>query len=350
VSSARDPAPRPEPPWVFDDEAGPARLHDALARHGYARCLAPGLVAAAERDPWAVARRLHGDVQLVEAHPIHPVPHGRSFASTSGVTPFHTDSQSRRGVPPRWQIMLCARPAASGGETLLEDTWPLLERIEAQDPPLYQALLGRVRRMRFVFGDVVGPTVSLRGGGVVFTHSPMAVGDDIERGLAAWIERAPRIEIRVEADEVMVVDNHRMLHGRRAFEDVQRRFLRILVWTGAPAAAPKRQHDARAGGAIARGAAEARARGLPRCIRPGGSGSGPQAADRARDAARRIARRAGAAPWGAGGRAVPLAGCGAAGSGRRPGRVGWVSAGGHCKANPEVQSVQTRAAKDRREL
>ena len=224
----------------------PARLHEALERHGYARCAAPGLVAAAERDPWEVARQLLGEVQLVEAHPIHPVPHGRSFASTSGFTPLHTDSQSRRGVSPRWQVMLCARAAATGGETLLVDTWPLLERIEAEDPGLYQALLGRTRRMRFVFGDVVGPTVSLRGGGVVFTHSPVASGDDVERGLAAWIERAPLIVLRVETDEVLVVDNHRMLHGRRAFEDRERRFLRLLVWTGVPAVAPQRLHDAAA--------------------------------------------------------------------------------------------------------
>jgi gamma-butyrobetaine dioxygenase len=239
-------APSADEPWVLDDDDGPARLHAALDRHGYARCLAPGLAAAAERDPWAAARRLLGDVQLVEAHPIHPVPHGRSFASTSGFTPLHTDSQSRRGVPPRWQVMLCARPAAKGGETLLVDTWPLLERIEGEEPTLHHALLTRTRRMRFVFGDVVGPTVSLRGGGVVFTHSPVTSGDDVERGLAAWLERAPLIELRVAADEALVVDNHRMLHGRRAFEDPQRRFLRLLVWTGVPAAAPRRLHEAAA--------------------------------------------------------------------------------------------------------
>jgi gamma-butyrobetaine dioxygenase len=79
---------------------------------------------------------------------------------------------------------------------------------------------------------------------VVFTHSPMASDDDIGRGSAPWLERAPRIELRVETDEVMVVDNHRMLHGRRAFEDPQRRFLRLLVWTGIPAAAPERLHEA----------------------------------------------------------------------------------------------------------
>lgn len=261
-----------EAAWVFDDESGPARLREALERDGYARCIAPGLVAAAERDAWAVARRLHGEVQLVESHPIHPVPHGRSFASTSGFTPLHTDSQSRRGVSPRWQVMLCARPAATGGETLLVDTWPLLERIEPQDPGLFQALLTRTRRMRFVFGDVVGPTVSLRGGGVVLTHSPVAIGDDIERPLAAWIDRAPLIELRVEADEVLVVDNHRMLHGRRAFEDPQRRFLRLLVWTGVPAAAPRRLHEAVA---AVHQQLERSVQGQPRAVREAWLGTPP---------------------------------------------------------------------------
>lgn len=240
------PSPRPTAaPWVFDDDTGPARLQQAVAERGYAVCRAPGLAAAAERDPWAVARRLYGhDVQLVEAHPIRPVPHGRSFAATSRFTPLHTDSQSHRGVPPHWQLMLCLRPAAHGGETLLLDGWALLERIEAEDPALHHALLTRPRRLPFVFGDVEGPTVSLRGGHVVLTHSPMAVGDDVERRLAPWIERAPRIELRVEADELLVVDNHRMLHGRRAFEDPQRRFLRLLVWTRAAAPPVGRLHAA----------------------------------------------------------------------------------------------------------
>lgn len=235
------PSPRPAAaPWSFDDETGPARLQPALAEHGYALCRAPGLAAAAERDPWAVARRLCGDdVRMVEAHPIRPVPHGRSFAATSRFTPLHTDSQSHRGMPPRWQVMLCVRPAARGGETLLLDGWALLERIAAEDPALHHALLTRPRRLPFVFGDVEGPTVSLRGGCVVLTHSPMAVGDEVEQGLAPWLAGAPRIELRVEADELLVVDNHRMLHGRRAFEDPQRRFLRLLVWTRAAATPPR---------------------------------------------------------------------------------------------------------------
>ncbi|MCX4246587.1 TauD/TfdA family dioxygenase [Paraliomyxa miuraensis] len=231
--------------WSWDDEDGPARLRRAIDERGHALVTAPGLWAEAERDPWGVARRLWGrGVVLVEAHPIVPVAHGRSFASTQGPTPLHSDSQSHRGVPPRVQVMLCARPAATGGQTLLLDTWTLLQRMAEQEPALWHALTTRVRRIPFVFGDVVGPTVALRGGSVVFTHSPMAVDDEVGRRLAWWIERAPRIELRAEAGDVLVVDNHRMLHGRRAFEDSRRRFLRLLVWTREPAVPPSWVVDA----------------------------------------------------------------------------------------------------------
>jgi gamma-butyrobetaine dioxygenase len=215
-------------------------LLDALRERGFACGPAPGLLARAERDPWAVARLLHreGPVWMVESHPIHPIPGGHSYAANHAETPLHTDSQSYRGLPPKLQVMLCERPAASGGQTVLIDTWPLLEQIAAADPELFAALLTRPRRIPFVFGDVIGPTVALRGDALVFTHSPMPPHDELGRRLAPWIAAAPRIELRVAADELLLVDNHRMLHGRQAFEDPQRRFLRLLVWAPAPTRAP----------------------------------------------------------------------------------------------------------------
>jgi gamma-butyrobetaine dioxygenase len=221
-------------------EHDPTALHRMLTEHGHALIRVPGLREQAQSDPWGAARRLWGeDVALVEAHPIHPVPHGRSYASNQGYTPLHSDSQMACGVPPRVQVMLCVRPAAEGGETLLLDTWALLERIAAEEPELFHALLTWPRRIPFVFGDVFDPTVSLRGGNVVFTHSPMPANDELGGRLAPWIERAPLVELRVEADEVLVVDNHRMLHGRRGFVDPERRFLRLLLWTRTPGQAPE---------------------------------------------------------------------------------------------------------------
>jgi gamma-butyrobetaine dioxygenase len=223
-------------------------LRRSLAERGFARARVPGLLAQAERDPWSVARVLVCEpVVLVETHPISPIPEGRSFASNRAETPLHTDSQSHRGVPPYLQIMLCDQAATSGGETTLVDTWSLLEQIAVAEPELFESLLIRSRRIPFVFGDVVGPTLALRGEALVFTHSPMPARDEIGRRLAPWIAAAPRIELALETDEVLLVDNHRMLHGRHAFSDDRRRFVRLLVWSDVPARAPARLlHPARA--------------------------------------------------------------------------------------------------------
>lgn len=214
-------------------------LRCSLAERGFARARVPGLLTRAERDPWTVARAfLREHVEMVESHPIAPIPEGRSYASNRAETPLHSDSQSHRGVPPYLQIMLCEHAAASGGETTLLDTWALLEQIAVAEPELFESLLTRPRRIPFVFGDVVGPTVALRGEALVLTHSPMPARDELGRRLAPWIARAPRIELAIEAGEVLLVDNHRMLHGRNAFSDDRRRFVRLLVWAHAPTSAP----------------------------------------------------------------------------------------------------------------
>ena len=238
--------------WTADD-ASRARLREVLEERGYALLrpdpaqLSPELAA---NDPWEAATRLWGEPpELIERQPIAAVPWGRSFASTSGVTPLHTDSQLYAGAPPDLQLMFCARPADRGGETTLLDTWPLLSAIERTDPGLFHALLHAPRRIPFVFGDVVGPTVSLRRGSVVFTQSPMAApGDPLVERLRPHLDRADLTQVRPAGGDVLVVDNHRMLHGRTAFEDVERGFTRLLLWLLAPlpCPAPLRELCARA--------------------------------------------------------------------------------------------------------
>jgi gamma-butyrobetaine dioxygenase len=184
-------------------------------------------------DPWSAARRVLASVALVERQPIAPVPGGQSFASSGVVTPLHTDSMSWDGVPPDRQVMLCDRPAGRGGETLLVDTHALLTQLERDDAALHRALFTEPRLQRFVFGDVRAPTAVRRGEQNWFTHSPRQ-DDAIGLALAPHLARCPRVSLRIEAGELLVVDNHRLLHGRDAFDDPQRRFQRLLAWTHAP--------------------------------------------------------------------------------------------------------------------
>lgn len=221
------------PRW--DDAAGPASLRAALARDGYAVFASGDVAAQAAANPWHFAAALFGEEpRMVERQPIRPLAGGRSFASTDAFTPLHTDSQLHLGAPPDAQVMVCERPAARGGESLVADAWALCERLAARDPPLFDALLGTARRIPFVFGDVYGATLALRGASVAFTHSPVPPRDAVARALAAYLAEGAAREVPVARGEVLVVDNRSTLHGRRAFSDPARSFVRLLVWLEAP--------------------------------------------------------------------------------------------------------------------
>ncbi|MGO8992032.1 MAG: TauD/TfdA family dioxygenase [Polyangiaceae bacterium] len=51
------------------------------------------------------------------------------------------------------------------------------------------------------------------------------------------MDAATPFEFRAEAGDVYINNNHRTLHGRRAFIDSSREFLRILAWLHEPLAA-----------------------------------------------------------------------------------------------------------------
>lgn len=228
--------------WDWQGASGPERLKAELAESGLAWLRAPELALAAERDPWTAAERLLGERPLLlERQPIRAVLGGRSFSSGSMAAPFHSDSQMFLGVPPHVQVMACQRPAEAGGESLYLDTWALLTRVELEEPELLDRLFTTERHFPFVFGDVVGPTVSLRDGSLVFTHTPRpAAHDGVAARLQACLEMTPVIEVRAAAGDLIVIHNHRLLHGRRAFEDERRCFTRLLVWRHEPWPAPAR--------------------------------------------------------------------------------------------------------------
>jgi gamma-butyrobetaine dioxygenase len=227
--------------WDWDDRTGPARLVAELAEGGLSWIRSPALLEAVDRDPWEAAARILGArPDLVERQPIHAVPGGRSFSSSALAAPFHSDSQTFLGVPPHVQVMACRTPAPSGGESLYLDSWPLLARIEAEAPDLLTRLFYERRRFPFVFGDFHGPTFSLRGGSLVFTHTAFPEeGDAVASALRPFLESAPIICVRAEAGDLLVAHNHRLLHGRRAFDGIERSFTRLLVWRRDPFMGPE---------------------------------------------------------------------------------------------------------------
>jgi hypothetical protein len=214
-------------------------LVQQVAADGFAIVEDHGLAELARADPWRAAERLFGaPVTMVERQPLRARADGRSFASTAVAAPLHSDSQLFHGLPPDWQVLFCLRPAADGGDTLLLDTWPWLADLAARDASLHAALFDVERRIPFVFDDVRGPTIALARDRLVVTHSPMQPRDAVGRALAAALPEPRRIAL--EAGQILVAVNHRVLHGRAAFSDARRELLRLLLWLPRYRSAPER--------------------------------------------------------------------------------------------------------------
>jgi len=195
----------------------------------------PDLAREASIAPFDAAKRVLGETPLfVERQVIRPVAGGRSIASTSGESPLHTDSQMILGVPATAQIIICVRAAKRGGESTFVDAFGVLERLEKEDPSAFAAAFDEPIVQSFYFGDVHGPIVALRGGHLAVTLAP-----NVATPLHAAIERAPRQSIAMRDGDVLVASNHRMAHGRTAFDaNDPRELVRLLVWLERPLAAP----------------------------------------------------------------------------------------------------------------
>jgi hypothetical protein len=201
-----------------------------LDSHGFAQLHAS---ADAVRDamvaPFEAAARFLGEPPLfVERQHIRVVEGGKSIASTSGEAPLHTDSQMILGVPATVQILVCVRPAPRGGETVLVDAFPVVEQIG--DASLFDESITQP----FYFGDVRGPMVALRGGHLTVTLAPATRGRFRDA-----LHGATRALFALKENDVLVASNHRMVHGRTAFDaSSNRELVRLLVWLERPLAAP----------------------------------------------------------------------------------------------------------------
>ncbi|MBL8945669.1 MAG: TauD/TfdA family dioxygenase [Myxococcales bacterium] len=187
-------------------------------------------------QPWLLVDGLLGlGPQLTEVQPIRPIAQGRSFAASSGPAPLHTDSQLWRGRPAELQLTCCLRPAERDGESVLVDGFALADRLAAACPADLARLLDEPRCLPFVFGHAFGPTLARRGDRHVFTHPARPhPGDRVAPIVARALAEVPQRIVRLEGGQALLVDNHRMLHGRRAFDDPHRELLRVLAWLEAP--------------------------------------------------------------------------------------------------------------------
>ena len=205
--------------------AGADELREVLQTRGIAWYRFPGAEEIAMR-PRALARELFGPsaVGRVDTEIVAPRYDRAEVVRSSGPAPLHADECPI--MPAHVQVMLCHVQADEGGESCYLDTRPLLERLASEDPDLLELL--------FTAPVPLQPVFSWRSGCVVCTLGAVRPSGDGPRvRFAEVVDGTQPLVIAAEPGDVVIIDNHRWLHGRRAFCG-PRRFSRYLCWLTRP--------------------------------------------------------------------------------------------------------------------
>jgi alpha-ketoglutarate-dependent taurine dioxygenase len=236
-------------------------IRDALAARGFALARTPGFAGlpVAERDRLAVAVAAAlgtpspvGDATGTVVWDVRPrpdLPAGQragNISVSSGEACLHTDS-TFSARPERWFLLWCVRPAADGGASVLVDSAAVVSRMQAgrarrqaldvlmaRDVPMWDGR--RVLPVRVLHREGDG-TVKVRYRADLLreglARAGVAEGEPVAaalRTLAAELDdAASRLVVPLAADDLLIVDNHRVLHARQAFTDPRRHLLRVRV-------------------------------------------------------------------------------------------------------------------------
>jgi hypothetical protein len=224
-------------PVEWTSPADVRRVWGQLNRDGLCWVRRPGSVRLARQAPQRLVETLLGapphatHVQEVDGSERRP------GATTDADTPFHTAQHPH--LPAQFQILVCVEQADSGGVSMFLDTWRILASLERLASPLFECLFETQRAIRFHNVAWCGPTISLRAGNLVCVHSgdPRAK-DRVGNAFQSLLGRLPATQVKLEAGDLVIHNNHRTLHARTAFTDPRRRLIRILTWGDRPLPAP----------------------------------------------------------------------------------------------------------------
>ena len=175
-----------------------------------------------------IIARLGEVIQVTEAR---NNPNTRALVTSARALDFHTDHPKADYIA--W---LCLEPSDSGGESILADAETAFARLSPDE----QAALAEIRLFEHkVFPDDQDsrPLVSAGAdGGRRFYYSFWLVEDDLPPAQGGALKRFRRAvsecqvaEVKLRRDDILVVDNARILHGRRAFAGGKRHLTRHWI-------------------------------------------------------------------------------------------------------------------------
>lgn len=234
-------APAPEAAWAGLDD--PARLEAMLAdfhRHGF--CLLRG--TPTEPGSLAGIARRFGYLRDTNFGPLFDVitkPNPIDLAYTGRHLSAHADNPYRRPIP-GIQFLHCLENGVAGGLSTLTDGFAVARRIEAEMPEAYAVLAELPVRFRYEVDDAImvgqGPLIEHGPDGALarvrfstrvdyVPPRPAHTLDLYYRARARFHELANdpafQISFPFEPGLLLMMDNHRMLHGRTAFDSADGR-------------------------------------------------------------------------------------------------------------------------------
>ena len=229
----------PSSPWAWASADSSERLWADIRRDGHTLFTDPHALSRSG-DPVAFSQHLFGLRPVrYQRMLVEPSAGGnqRSMPKTMFAGALHNDC-AQLGMPPQIQVMVCERQSAMGGDSLVLDLWPVLERIANDDPALLRALFQVSRALPSGHTIRYGLTWTLMRGNLVCQHPTRARSGHVGLAFQRFIDQARPARFKCQPGDVYVNNNHRCLHGRDAFNDPTRRFIRLLYWFAEPLAAP----------------------------------------------------------------------------------------------------------------
>ncbi|MFQ6148375.1 TauD/TfdA family dioxygenase [Streptomyces seoulensis] len=197
--------------------------------------------------------------EAVSAQPADASGRKRSFSISQELMPPHNDGYAFGDFAPDHLFLWCERPAVTGGESFLIDTSAMISLLEAD--PLRADLAAFCRAVDIDhsepnypqdgYAPIVRVTPTGRFQGRYHPYLSPANGpqeQDAWTFIRQWEEAALGARdngptFRLEAGEMLCIDNYRMLHGRAGHNDPLRSLRSIWGWSTEAVAIPSGQLD-----------------------------------------------------------------------------------------------------------
>ena len=155
---------------------------------------------------------------------------GRGLVTSEKPLDFHTDHSRVEYVA--W---LCIAADEHGGETILSDAWKALALLSADDKKMLESVM--LKEHAVFAGDLREyPLLSTVNGKLKCYYSFWLADDNMptshRRAFNAFRRAVADVqfhEFKLQCNDILIVDNARILHGRRRIKDPSRQLKRFWI-------------------------------------------------------------------------------------------------------------------------